>query len=324
MNFYLSYKNKKKQDVDRTRQNLVIHIFIKEILTLCRKKFNHIFSIPATLKLAIIISLQGNKQQLNTITIQSNLMKKVNSILVFIGLIASLSAFGQQEKVIDASKPTNFYNSVNHAFEYTSRPDGGNLLGYRANLVLAPSEKNLILGEIPVLYNTETKNFGLGDIRARYFYLPYKNYSKFFGAFGPSIDIIAPTGNLANGIGTGRWTVAPGIAMGLMFSEAIQVFPILSYQHMSKPVNSDSSAANNEINGGSLQFVTVIVPSPKTFFQITPTFAQSYQNGVGSFSYIMEISFGYQMGAKSVLGAYCKRAFNNDLTQVSIGLTKYF
>jgi len=324
MNFYLSYKNKKKQDVDRTRQNLVIHIFIKEILTLCRKKFNHIFSIPATLKLAIIISLQGNKQQLNTITIQSNLMKKVNSILVFIGLIASISAFGQQEKVIDASKPTNFYNSVNHAFEYTSRPDGGNLLGYRANLVLAPSEKNLILGEIPVLYNTETKNFGLGDIRARYFYLPYKNYSKFFGAFGPSIDIIAPTGNLANGIGTGRWTVAPGIAMGLMFSEAIQVFPILSYQHMSKPVNSDSSAANNEINGGSLQFVTVIVPSPKTFFQITPTFAQSYQNGVGSFSYIMEISFGYQMGAKSVLGAYCKRAFNNDLTQVSIGLTKYF
>ena len=324
MNFYLSYKNKKKQDVDRTRQNLVIHIFIKEILTLCRKKFNHFFSIPATLKLAIIISLQGNKQQLNTITIQSNLMKKVNSILVFIGLIASLSAFGQQEKVIDASKPTNFYNSVNHAFEYTSRPDGGNLLGYRANLVLAPSEKNLILGEIPVLYNTETKNFGLGDIRARYFYLPYKNYSKFFGAFGPSIDIIAPTGNLANGIGTGRWTVAPGIAMGLMFSEAIQVFPILSYQHMSKPVNSDSSAANNEINGGSLQFVTVIVPSPKTFFQITPTFAQSYQNGVGSFSYIMEISFGYQMGAKSVLGAYCKRAFNNDLTQVSIGLTKYF
>jgi len=324
MNFYLSYKNKKKQDVDRTRQNLVIHIFIKEILTLCRKKFNHIFSIPATLKLAIIISLQGNKPQLNTITIQSNLMKKVNSILVFIGLIASLSAFGQQEKVIDASKPTNFYNSVNHAFEYTSRPDGGNLLGYRANLVLAPSEKNLILGEIPVLYNTETKNFGLGDIRARYFYLPYKNYSKFFGAFGPSIDIIAPTGNLANGLGTGRWTVAPGIAMGLMFSEAIQVFPILSYQHMSKPVNSDSSAANNEINGGSLQFVTVIVPSPKTFFQITPTFAQSYQNGVGSFSYIMEISFGYQMGAKSVLGAYCKRAFNNDLTQVSIGLTKYF
>lgn len=252
-------------------------------------------------------------------------MKKVNLILALISLLVVLSTFGQQEKVIDASKPTNFYNSINHALEYTSRPDGGSLLGYRANLVLAPSEKNLILGEIPVLYNTETKNFGLGDIRGRYFYLPYKNYAKFFGAFGPSIDIIAPTGNSANGIGTGRWTIAPGIAMGLMFSETIQVFPILSYQYISKPVNnSDNSASNNAISGGSLQFVTVLVPSPKTFFQITPTFSQSYQNGVGSFSYIMEISFGYQMGAKSVLGAYCKRAFNNDLTQVSIGLTRYF
>lgn len=324
MIFSVSYENENNQRVNTTFQNVVIILFIKKILTLCHKKCNPFFSIPATMKLAITRSLPVNKSQQNTITIQSVLMKKVNFILVIIGLIAALSAFGQQEKVIDASKPTNFYNSVNHAFEFTSRPDGGNLLGYRANLVLAPSEKNLILGEIPVLYNTETKNFGLGDIRARYFYLPYKNYSKFFGAFGPSIDIIAPTGNWSNGIGTGRWTIAPGIAMGLMFSEAIQVFPILSYQHMSKPVNSDSSAANNEINGGSLQFVTVIVPSPKIFFQITPTFAQSYQNESGSFSYIQEISIGYQMGPKSVLGAYCKRDFKNDLTQVSIGLTKFF
>ena len=190
--------------------------------------------------------------------------------------------------------------------------------------MLAPSEKNLILGEIPLQYNTETKSFGLGDIRGRYFYLPYKNYAKFFGAFGPSLDIIAPTGNSANGIGTGRWTIAPGIAMGLMFSETIQVFPILSYQYISKPVNSDNSASNDAISGGSLQFVTVLVPSPKLFFQITPLFAQSYQNGVGSFTYIQEISFGYQMGAKSILGAYCKRDFKIDLTQVSIGLTKYF
>ena len=253
-------------------------------------------------------------------------MKKVNLILAIISLLAVSSAFGQhaKEQVIDASKPTNFYNSVNHAFEFISRPDGGNLLGYRANVVLAPSEKNLILGEIPLQYNTESKNFGLGDIRARYFYLPYKNYTKFFGAFGPSIDIIAPTGNSSNGIGSGRWTIAPGIAMGLMFSESIQVFPILSYQYISKAVNSDNSAANDAINGGSLQFVTVLVASPKTFFQITPTFSQSYQNSIGSFSYIQEINFGYQIGAKSVLGAYCKRDFKSDLTQVSIGFTRYF
>lgn len=253
-------------------------------------------------------------------------MKKINVFATLILTLSVLFSFAQKEKeqVIDASKPTNFYNSINHAFEYISRPDGGNLLGYRANLVLAPSDRNLILGEVPIQYNTQTQKLGLGDIRARYFYLPYKNYAKFFGVFGPSIDIIAPTGSMANGIGTGRWTIAPGIAMGLMFSEKIQVFPILSYQYLSKPNNSDNSPANAEIKGGSLQFMTVIVPSQKVFFQITPTFGQTYQNGVGSFGFTQEVNFGYQMGPKSILGAYCKRDFKHELTQVSLGLTKYF
>lgn len=251
-------------------------------------------------------------------------MKRLNTILLIISVLAFSFSFGQKGQVIDASKPTNFYNSINHAFEYVSRPEGGNLIGYRANLVLAPSDRNLILGEVPIQYNTESKKLGLGDIRARYFYLPYKNYEKFFGVCGPSIDIIAPTGSMANGIGTGRWTIAPGIAMGLMFSEKIQVFPVISYQYLSKPINSDNSAANAEIKGGSLQFITVLVPSEKVFFQVTPTFGQTYQNGVGSFGFTQEINLGYQMSPKSIFGAYIKRDFKHELTQVSIGLTKYF
>lgn len=253
-------------------------------------------------------------------------MKSVSLILLFTFFLFISSAWGQNAKqqLIDASKPTNFYNSLNHAFEYISRGEGGNLMGYRANLVLAPSDRNLVLGEVPILYNSESKKVGLGDIRARYFYLPYKNYEKFFGVFGPSIDIIAPTGSLSNGIGSGRWTIAPGIAMGLMFSEKIQVFPVLSYQYMSKTVNGDNTAANSDIRGGSLQFITVLVPSPKTFFQITPIFGQTYYNGIGSFGYTQEISFGYQFGPKSIFGLYGKRDFKNNITQVSLGLTKYF
>ncbi|HJV18795.1 MAG TPA: hypothetical protein VJ552_02845 [Sediminibacterium sp.] len=253
-------------------------------------------------------------------------MKKVNLFLTSICTLAISSALGQHAKdqVIDASKPTNFYNSVNHAMEFISRGEGGNLIGYRANLVLAPSDRNLILGEVPLLYNTESRNFGLGDIRGRYFYLPYKNYEKFFGVFGPSIDIIAPTGSLANGLGSGRWTIAPGIAMGLMFSEKIQLFPVLSYQYTSNSVKGDTPTANSAINGGTLQFITVLVPSSKAFFQVTPTISQRYQNGIGSFSYTQEVSFGYQFGPKSILGAYCKRDFKNNLTQISFGLTNYF
>lgn len=253
-------------------------------------------------------------------------MKKYYPILAFIFLSVVSPAFGQQEKAkaIDPSKPTNFYSSINNAFEFSARESGGNQIGYRANLVLSPSERHLFLGELPLLYNTSSKNFGIGDIRARYFYLPYKNYEKFFGAFGPSLDIIAPTGSAANGIGSGRWTIAPGVAMGLMFADWIQVFPIVSYQYISKPVKSDTSALNSAINGGSLQFVSVIVLSQKTYLNITPTFAQFYQNGAGSFSFIQEASLGYQIGPKSLISAYCKRDFKSNITQVSLGYTKYF
>lgn len=244
--------------------------------------------------------------------------------MLLIASCLNMQANAQQKTEIDPSKPTNFYNSVNSALEYVGRGEGGNQMGLRLNLVLAPSDRHLVLGEIPLLYNDQSKAFGLSDIRVRYFYLPYKNYSKFFGALGPSIDIIAPTGSSAKGLGTGRWTIAPGIAMGLMFSEKLQVFPILSYQHMSKPVIAETAHSAAPINGASLQFVTVIILSPKTYMNLTPQFAQTYQNGIGTFGYIQEATVGYQLNTKTLLALYAKRDFNNNFSQVSFGYTKYF
>jgi hypothetical protein len=66
MNFYLLHKNEKKQDFDRTCQNVVILFFLKEFLTLCHKKFNIFFSIPDTMNIAITTNLSGNRSQLNT------------------------------------------------------------------------------------------------------------------------------------------------------------------------------------------------------------------------------------------------------------------
>lgn len=251
-------------------------------------------------------------------------MKTLLASLMAVCTLVALNVTAQDKKEIDASKPTNFYNSVNTALEYISRSEGGNQMGVRFNLVLAPSDRHLILGEIPLIYNDQSKGFGLGDVRARYFYLPYKNYSRFFGALGPSIDIIAPTGSASKGLGTGRWTIAPGIAMGLMFSEKVQVFPILSYNHMSRPVYTDDSPSAAPINSASLQFVTVIVLTEKAYINFTPQFAQNYQNKQGSFSYIQEATLGYQVNGKTLLALYTKRDFHLNITQVSFGYTRYF
>ena len=249
---------------------------------------------------------------------------KLTALLLCASCLALHAGSQQKAKDIDPSKPTNFYNSINTALEYIARESGGDQLGVRTNLVLAPSDRHLILGEIPVQYNSRTKGFGLGDVRARYFYLPYKNYAKFFGAFGPSIDIIAPTGSASKGLGTGRWTIAPGLAMGLMFSEKVQVFPILSYQHVSRPVHSDDSPSAAPINGAGLQFVTVIILGPKTFLNLTPNFSRIYQNRIGKFSFVQEASIGYQATGTTFVALYAKRDVTNNITQVSLGYTWYF
>lgn len=79
------------------------------------------------------------------------------SILFCIFMLSSLvnisEAQAQEEPQIDASKPTNFYSYLNNALEFISRERNGNLVGYRANITYSPSERHLILGEVPLQYN---------------------------------------------------------------------------------------------------------------------------------------------------------------------------
>ncbi|NME70388.1 transporter family protein [Flammeovirga aprica] len=186
-------------------------------------------------------------------------------------LLASIVLFGNyvmaQDETIDASKPTNFYSQADIQFEVGA----SNQIGLRNSFIIAPSDKHLILGEIPILMNTETNATGIGDVRLRYFYLPYKNYDKLLGAFGPSVDVYSPTGNVDQGLGNGRWVVAPGLTLGVMAFEKVQFFPIISYQYMSEKAGQiNENGENVALHGMTFQVITPIVLSPKTYVQVTP------------------------------------------------------
>ena len=141
----------------------------------------------------------------------------------------SLTAQEQEQEPMDASKPTNFYTLLDHRLEDNSF-SGHNIIGYRGKIAYALSEAHLILGEVPILYNTFTKKFGFGDFRAKYFYLPYKNYGEVFAAFGPFIDLFIPTGPAENGLGGGRMVISPGVTAGFIATTWLQIFPSLSYK----------------------------------------------------------------------------------------------
>lgn len=227
------------------------------------------------------------------------------------------------DKEIDSSKPTNFYSYVDNTFEYSSQP-GQKLYGYRGNLTLAPSEAHLVLAEIPLLYNDRTQKFGLGDIRARYFWLPYKNYDNLFGAFGPSIDVFAPTGKYEDGLGSSSWVVSPGITGGLMVADWIQFFPILSYQYVSKPTtDAIPETLKKERNGLSFQVVTPVVLSPEFFVQVTPVFSRNDFDDDRSNRFALEATGVYTVKPKLQVTAYYRGNFEDKVHTGRLGLTLF-
>ena len=77
-------------------------------------------------------------------------MKRTIYLILLLCLPAIIIA---QDQEVDASKPTNFYTQLYNHLEYESRKTGGDLMGYRAEFLYAPSEAHLLLAEIPLLYH---------------------------------------------------------------------------------------------------------------------------------------------------------------------------
>lgn len=226
---------------------------------------------------------------------------------------------------VDASKPTNFYPLLDNSLEYNSRDAGGNLIGYRGNLTYPPSEEHLFLVELPVLYNDETEGFGLGDIRARYFYLPYKNYDRFFGAFGPSIDIFAPTGSFKDRIGSSSWVITPGVMGGFMLADWIQAFVVASYQYVSKPTTDlIPEDQKQERHGVTVQAITPVVFNDKFFMQITPIWSLADVEDTETSRYIQEVLAQYALAPTLQLSAFYRGNFKDKDHTVRVGLVVFF
>ncbi|NME69156.1 hypothetical protein [Flammeovirga aprica] len=253
-------------------------------------------------------------------------MNKILPILLLLGVLFHQKLQAQDSTNVqerDVSKPTNFYTFLDNNFEYNSTPNT-TVCGYRANLTFSFSESHLLLAEMPLLYNSTTEKYGIGDLRLRYFWLPYKDYSKTFGAFGPSIDIFAPTGNFENGLGTGRWILAPGLTFGIMVADWIQFFPVLSYQYLSAVSGQKSDVNNSALHGATFQVITPIVFSKKVFTQLTPTVGIEDFSKADQIHFKMEMMFSYGFRDDFWINLFYKGAFKQDFHSLRIGFTTYF
>jgi len=247
-------------------------------------------------------------------------MFKITGLPLLLIFTFQIVSFSQE---IDASKPTNFYTFLDNTLELTESPNQ-NVFGYRGNLTYAASAAHLILGELPILYNDRTQKFGLGDIRARYFWLPYKDYSQFVGTLGLSVDLFVPTGSFADGLGTSSWVISPGVMVGLMAAEWIQFFPILSYQYVSKPTTDViPNDQKNTRNGLTFQVIIPVVFSPVFFMQLTPILSRNDFDDEKSDRFAQEIFASYSIEEKLQLTGFFRGNFKDEVYTYRLGLTVF-
>jgi hypothetical protein len=201
----------------------------------------------------------------------NKLLKAIFYFFVFASVTLNAQENKEPKKDIDPTKPTNLYTQLNTSLEYQSWKNQ-NLFGIRTNIQYAFNPDNLLLAEVPLLYNDRTSKFGLGDMRLRYFTAVKRNISESFIAIVPFADISLPTGSFENGLGTSSWSLAGGMVFGFIVNKKLSIFPGLSYVHITAPSTELIPDANkNSSNGIGLQFNASYVFNKSTFLFVNPT-----------------------------------------------------
>nr|WP_315142818.1 hypothetical protein [uncultured Flavobacterium sp.] len=249
------------------------------------------------------------------------------SLLIFLSIL-SFSAKGQETSVskqdIDPTKPTNLYTQVNTGLEYQKGKEQ-NLFGVRANIQYAFNPDNLLLAELPLLYNDRTSKFGMGDMRLRYYTAVKRNISNSFIAIVPFADVSLPTGSFENGLGTSSWSLAGGMVFGFIVSKKLSLFPGLSYVYITEPsADLIPDIAKNSSNGVGLQFNASYVINKSTFLFINPT--PTFLNTNGSWNTIWsgEVNLNKIITPnKFKVNAYWSPNFTSDVHIFRIGATLF-
>jgi hypothetical protein len=215
----------------------------------------------------------------------------------------------------DNSKPTNVYSQVDNFLEFT-KYENYNTFGYNPRLTYTPNEDNALILEVPLLYSTLTDKFGLSDIRLRYFYIPYRDYTKTFGSFGISMDMYMPTGKVENGLGSSSWRFSPGLTFGLIANktQTISFFPIISYIFTTEPTSDQIPDEYKESDHGiNFQVISSFILSEDAFLLVTPIYDMKDLGDEREDDFLIEIESVFDiMKDKYQVGGFYRVAFQSN------------
>jgi len=252
-------------------------------------------------------------------------MEKFKLVLLLISIsITTVNAQDEGKKVVDASNPTNLYTQINTAFEYSSLKDGTNLYGMRANVQYSFDANNLVLAELPLLYNEATSAFGLSDVRVRYFTIVKRVMTADkFHVMAPFVDITLPTGNFEDGLGSSSFVLSAGSVYGFAASKKIKLFPGLSVVHVTKPgTDLIPDASKFSSTGFSAQANVSISFNKSWFLFVNPVMTMLNTDGAWNETWSGDFNLNHMFIPNKILAniGYSPN-FTNKANTVKLGVT---
>lgn len=247
------------------------------------------------------------------------------SIILLLIVCTQLRAQDSTHPHIDPSRPTNLYTRLSNNIEYNWQANDKRTYGYRANFVWASkNQAHALQLELPLLYATTSSKYGVGDIRFRYYWVPYKDYSKKPGALSFTFDTYLPSGKPQDGLGRGRWIVAPGISTAFVFKK-FSTFPNISYLYSGPIISGKMPARNNAFNGYILQSNCVYKIDKKNYIDCTPIFMKNSYSNAGKDDFVVEGNYLYMLTPNKIqIGCFARRYFLGNSTTVRASLRIYF
>ena len=246
---------------------------------------------------------------------KTNYLKVIVLLIVLFTGQFQMTAQKDEQGSVDASKPTNLYTQVNGAFEYQAHKNGSDLYGTRVNLQYAFNPDNLLLVEVPFLYNEGSNKFGLSDTRVRYFHALKRNITKRLIAIAPYADVTIPTGSFKNRLGSDVWSLSAGVVAGYVVSPKIAMFPGVGFVHVTEP-NDYTGKSQTGVN---FQTNMSISFSQQAFLFVNPTVTILSQTTWSS-----EFNFNYMITPNRLkVNASYFPNFTNNINTFRIGATLF-
>ena len=251
-----------------------------------------------------------------------NIKALLYSVVLFPVMATAQSDTTATPTEVDASKPTNLYTQVNAQAEGTAAP-GGDLGGMRFNVQYAFNPNNLLLAEVPLLYNTGTEKFGLADCRARYFNKFYVNNTARLNTLVAGVDVTLPTGSRADGLGTGSTSIAPTLIAGVMITKSVFAFPGVSYVHVTAP-DLGEGVTSHASKGFGVQTNMSISFSKRAFLFVNPIYTWLRTNDVANDFWSGEFNMNYVVKpSKLKVNAGWFPNFTNEVNTIRLGCTVF-